>query len=435
MKITFIADNYPPERNAAAARVHERALYWARWGHQVRVITSAPNFPEGRLFPGYTNRWFSRESWEGIEVIRVKTFMAPNAGTWLRTLDFLSFMVMACWATIWTSLGCRPDVVVATSPQFFAGVAGWLASAMLRVPFVLEVSDLWPASIVAVGAMRRGLAIRLLEVAELFLYQKATRIAVQTHAFFRDLLGRGVPPRKMDVVLNGVELGQYSPRPKDAAKAAEFGIGSDEFVIGYLGTLGMAHGLDNVLAAAALLAGEPVRLLLVGPGAERVFLQEEIKRRGLRNVRLADPQPKEQMPQAWSVCDVALVHLKNAAVFSSVIPSKIFEAMAMGLPILLVAPDGEASALIQREQCGIHVPAGCPEALAGAIVSLMKDNGTRARLAIAAERAAPAYSREKQAHQMLAVLTAAVNEPIQPQAVNRLREWEIGGAGGNRTRE
>jgi colanic acid biosynthesis glycosyl transferase WcaI len=405
MKILFFADNFAPERNAQASRVCERARYWARWGHQVTVITCAPNFPEGRLFAGYANRWRQVETMDGIRVVRVKTFIARNEGRFKRMLDFVSFLPVALGCALWEE---RPDVVGATSPQFFAALAGWMASVWHRRPFLLELSDLWPASIEAVGAMKQGAVMRVLTWLELFLYARASRIAAQTPAFERDLVERGVPAAKVSVVLNGVELSMYGPRERDGALGEEWGIRADEFVVGYIGTLGMAHGLLSVLEAAEMLRGERVRFLLVGPGAEREMLMAEAARRGLENVTFIGSQPKEMMPRVWSLVDGALVHLKDSPVFATVIPSKIFEAMASGKAVLLAAPEGEASELVRRESAGVHVPAGDSRALAQAVRRWAAE--WPVEMASAALRAAPRYSRERQARAMTDLFEGMINE-------------------------
>jgi glycosyltransferase involved in cell wall biosynthesis len=171
----------------------------------------------------------------------------------------------------------------------------------------------------------------------------------------------------------------------------------------------MAHGLTNVLDAAQSLGDADIRFLLVGPGAERELLISEVARRGLRNVIIAPPQPKETMPRIWSLCDVALIHLKDSPVFAEVIPSKMFEAMAMGLPLLLVAPRGEASRIVEREQAGLVVPAADPGAFAEAVKTLARDETGRLGLAQNALQAAGRYSRERQAVDMMKVLDAVVN--------------------------
>lgn len=405
MHILFLADNFPPEKNAQASRVFERACYWVKWGHRVTVITCAPNFPEGKVYAGYRNRWYQTEEISGIRVVRVKTFIAANAGRYKRIADFLSFMGSSYVAGLVQE---RPDVVVATSPQFFAAIAGWALSTMHRRPFVFELSDLWPESIIAVGAMRPSLALRLLEHLELFLYRQAGAVVALTGSFRENLVRRGIPGEKIAVVTNGVELSRFSPRARDWELAQSLGIERHHFVAGYLGTLGMAHGLRNVLDAAEVLKNDPVRFLFVGSGAERESLVAEAERRGLGNVIFVAAQPKERMPAYWSLCDVALVHLKDTPLFRTVIPSKLFEAMGMGLPVLLAAPEGEASRIVLGENVGLHVPAADAESLAGAVRFLQASPAHVARLAAASLAAAPRWSRERQAREMLAAMAPLV---------------------------
>jgi colanic acid biosynthesis glycosyl transferase WcaI len=401
MRILFLTENFPPETNAAATRVYERAVYWARWGHEVTIVTSAPNFPQGKLFPGYRNRWHHRERIDGVTVVRVKTFIAKNEGVLLRTCDFLSFMASGYLAGLFER---RPEIVVATSPQFFTAVAGWALGATRRVPFVFELGDLWPRSILAVGAMRKGAALAAIERLELFLYRHARAVIALTQAFKDDLVGRGIDAEKIRVIRNGVDLPRYAPRPRDAALATAWGL-TGKFVVGYLGTHGMAHDLGRVLDAAERLRDKrDLRFLLVGAGAERDMLIAEAQRRGLDNVVFQPMQPKEAIAQIWSLCDVALVHLKDAPAFAEVIPSKIFEAMAMGLPILLVSPPGEASAIIAETGAGLWVPSGDPQALAAAVETLAADGALRARLAASSLAAAPRHSRERQARSVIELL-------------------------------
>ncbi len=416
MDILFFADNFAPERNAQAARVYERACYWVRWGHRVTVITCAPNFPEGKVFPGYANRWRFAESMNGIRVLRVKTYIAPNAGKYRRILDFLSFMVAGLAAGLFTR---RPDVVAATSPQFFCAVGACLVAALRRLPLVLEISDLWPDSIVAVGAMKRGYALRALEKIELWMYRRAARIVTLTHAFQQNLAGRGIDAGKIEVVMNGVELSSYAPGEREQELAAKWGIEEQHFVAGYIGTHGMAHGLENVLQAAALESDPNLRFLFVGAGAEREGLVAQAQQMGLSNVIFVPAQAKEAMPSYWSLCDVALVHLKDAALFATVIPSKIFEAMGMGLPIVLAAPRGEASELIAKTEAGIWVLPGRPRQLREALQLLHHNPDLYRRLAAGSRTAAPNYSRERQAREMLAALSAAAAPLL------KVRRWLI----------
>ena len=405
MKILFLTENFPPETNAAATRVYERAIYWQKSGHKVTIITSAPNFPQGVLFNGYQNHWWKTEDMSNIKVVRVKTYISPNKGVVLRSLDFLSFGVMGFFVGLFQT---RPDIVVATSPQFFSAVAGWAVAACRRLPFIFELGDLWPSSIAAVGAIKKGVLLNWVEKFELFLYRRSSRIAALTHAFKINLVRRGIEESKIDVVLNGVDLPRYAPRKRDEKLARKWLL-EDKFVIGYVGTHGMAHGLKNVLSVAEQLRkNERIRFLLAGAGAERDKLQQHAKTRSLSNVVFMPMQPKEAMPAVWSLCNVALVHLKDDPAFSEVIPSKIFEAMAMGLPILIAIPDGEARRVVEDNSAGIWVPPENPKAFVNAVKKLSNDGQLYDKLSANSLAAAPNYSRSIQADRMISVFKKAL---------------------------
>jgi len=403
--ILFLTDNFPPERNAPASRVYEHACYWVRWGHRVTVLTCAPNFPEGKVYAGYRNRWYQVEEVDGIRVVRVKTFIAKNEGVLLRILDYLSFMVTGFVAGL---LQRRPDVVVATSPQFFTVVAGWAVAALRRLPFVFELRDLWPASIQAVGALRASTALRWLERLELFFYRRAAKVVALTEAFKHDLVARGIPAEHVAVVLNGFDFARYTPQPRDMSLTQQLGL-EGCFVVGYIGTHGMAHALDRVLDAAALLRDTPaIRFLFVGAGAVRDALIAQAARQHLENVMFVPAQPKTRMPAYWSVCDLALVPLKDTPLFTTVIPSKIFEAMGMGRAIVLAAPEGEASQILRATGAGVVVPPECPTAMAHAIRELYHDKALVERSARQALRAAPQFSREQQARDLMQIFEQVV---------------------------
>jgi len=403
VQILFFTENFPPETNAAATRVYERALYWVKWGHKVTVITSTPNFPHGKVFEGYRNRWYQVEEVNGIRVVRVKTFISANEGVILRTLDFLSFMCSGFFAGLTQE---KPDVIAATSPQFFTAVAGWAVSRCRRVPFVFELGDLWPAFIVALGAMKPNLGLSLIEKLELYLYRQSAAVASLTEAFKENLVSRGIEESKIHVVINGVEMSTFHPTLPDHDLKREFGL-ENCFVAGYIGTHGVAQDLTRVLDSAELIRDDPsVRFLFVGAGAERSMLIAEAKRRRLDNVIFVGHQPRERMVRVWSLCDAALIYLKNIPAFETVIPSKMFEAMAMGIPILFGAPRGEAVRILEKENVGLWVSLEDPEHLVEAVLKLKQNPDLREQFARNALTAAPRYSRETQAHAMLRVLDA-----------------------------
>lgn len=409
VRILFLSDNFPPEGNAPATRLHEHATRWVRAGHEVTVITCAPNFPEGKLFPGHRNAWRQVDDVDGIRVVRVKTYITANEGFLRRTLDYMSFMLMGFVMGLFER---RPDVVVATSPQFFCAIGGWTLSVAKWRPFVFELRDLWPASIVAVGAMRKTLTIRLLEKVELFLYRRAAAIVAVTQSFREDLVARGIRRDKIHVVINGVDLERYEPRPRDAALAREFGL-EGKFVAGYMGTHGMAHALPKVLDAAECLRDrDDIAFFFAGAGAERATVEKLVAERGLRNVRLIPRQPKERMPALWSLCDLSLIPLRDTPVFATVIPSKIFESMGMGVPILMSLPEGEATGIVRRSRCGVCVPPEDPQAMADEIARLADATEEMRELRRLAFAAAPGFSRAALAEGMLSILSVVAKGRI-----------------------
>ncbi|MGE4578794.1 MAG: glycosyltransferase family 4 protein [Desulfuromonadales bacterium] len=351
MHILFLTDNFPPEVNAPASRTFEHCREWVQAGHRVTVITGAPNFPKGKVYDGYRNKLWQGEMMDGIKVIRVWTYITANEGFVKRILDYLSFMVTAFLAALFVR---RPDIVIGTSPQFFTACAAWATGKFKRVPFVFELRDLWPESIKAVGAMQDSAAIRFFEKVEMFLYRQAARIVSVTESFKRILAGRGIDPAKIEVITNGVDISRFKPMAKDAELTALYGL-EGKFVAGYIGTHGMAHALETVLDAARQLqqvGEEGFHFILLGHGARKQTLVEKAKEMDLKNVTFIDSVPKDEVPRYWSLLDVSIIHLKKTDLFTTVIPSKLFECMGMGIPTLHGVA-GESAEIVEREGAGV----------------------------------------------------------------------------------
>lgn len=400
MHILFLTDNFPPEVNAPASRTFEHCREWVRRGQRVTVITCAPNFPKGQVFAGYRNRLWQTELMDGIRVIRVWSFISANDGFVRRILDYLSFMCTATTAAIFVR---RVDVVIGTSPQFFTVCAARCVAAFKRVPWVFELRDLWPESIKAVGAMRDSVAIRLLERLEMHLYRKASRVVTVTHAFRQALIRRGIEACKIDVVTNGVDLSRFTAQPKDAALVDALGL-QGRFVVGYIGTHGMAHALETLLDAASQLqlapAGTNVLFLFLGDGARKTGLVEFARREGLKNVLFLDTVPKAEVARYWSLLDVSVIHLRKTELFTTVIPSKLFECMGMGIPILL-GLSGESADIVRREEVGEVFESENAQQLAEGVLRLRDDVPRYQHLRAQALRAAPRYDRVALARAML----------------------------------
>ncbi|WP_105199411.1 glycosyltransferase family 4 protein [Pseudoalteromonas sp. T1lg10] len=402
MHILFLTDNFPPEGNAPATRTYEHAREWVKKGHKVTVITCAPNFPEGRVFDGYKNKWISKETIDGIEAWRVKTYITANEGFLKRTLDFVSFMLSSFLFGLFSK---KVDVVIGTSPQFFTVISAWALAKLKRVPFIFELRDIWPASITAVGAMKKSKIISTLERIEMFLYRQADLIISVTHSFKEELIERGVDGNKIEVVLNGVDLSMYQPTEcKNSEFASKYNL-EGKFVAGYIGTHGLAHALDKIVEAASLLRDDDdIRIIFAGGGADRPRIEKLVSESGLTNIVMIPRQPKEKMPALWSLCDVSLVHLKDTPLFETVIPSKIFESMGMGLPIIISAPLGEATEIINSADCGIVSPPENSNELAAAIRSIKAHGVTE--YAQKSINAAKQYDRRVLANKMLGYIFA-----------------------------
>lgn len=378
MRILFFSHYFPPEGNAPASRTYENCRRWVAEGHDVTVITCAPNCPEGVVYEGYRNKLIHRETVEGIDVRRVWTYIAANEGTVRRIANYVSYMVSA---VAHSCLVRRPDVVVATSPQFFCGWAGVLFKRLRRTPFVLEIRDIWPESIVAVGAMNNRRLVSILERLEARMYKSADHIVTVGEGYKRRLVAKGVPEARLDVIMNGVSRDLFTPREPDEDLKRRLGL-AGKFVCSYTGTIGMACGLEVVLEAAELLKSRnfhDMAFLLVGDGASRRTLEARARERGLDNVVFTGRQPKEMMPDLLAISDVCFVHLRKTELFTTVMPSKIFEAAGMAKPIVN-GVQGFAAEFIDTSGAGINIEPENAERLVDALMVLRGDPERRRRL-------------------------------------------------------
>lgn len=375
MRILYISQYFPPEIGAPAARVSELARHWVGMGHQVTVLTGFPNHPGGVVPPEYRSRLrrlVCREPWEGVDVVRTWLWPLPNRKPLERILNYSSFCASAA---VTGSFLPRADAIIATSPQLLVGLAGWWLSLLKRVPLTFEVRDLWPESLSAVGIGRDGsLMHRVLAGIAGFLYRRAERIVVVTPAFKDRLISDWkVPDSKIEIVQNGVEAGVFSPAADGAAVKRELGL-VGKFVASYIGTLGMAHGIDTLLDCATLLRerSPDVVFLLAGDGAEREHILQQTRERRLDNVRFIGPQPRERIPALICASDVCLVLLRRSEVFTTVIPTKMLEFMSCARPVVL-GVTGQAQRILEEAHGGQCVPPEDAAALADAIAEL-KDN-------------------------------------------------------------
>jgi len=404
-RILFFSHYFPPEGNAPASRVHALCKRWVRKGWEVTVVTCNPNVPSGRIYDGYRNRLSHTEYVDGIRVVRVWTLITANEGVTLRSVSFLSYMFMATLRALFLA---RPDVIVATSPQFFCGWAGVLTKWLRRRPLVLEIRDIWPESIKAVQAINRHVLYSWLEWLEIRMYSAADAIVTVGTGYRNQLLVRNVPARMLHVITNGVDKDLFIPREPDPEKKKALGL-EGCFVCSYVGTIGMACGLDVVIRAGEILRSRgcsDVAFLLVGDGAVRADLEAAARARGLSNVIFLGRQPKSAIPELIALSDVCLVHLRRAQLFQTVLPSKIFEAFAMERP-LIVGVEGHAARIAERSGGGICIEPENEEQLVAAVEALKNDPERARSLASAGHSYVwQHYDRDRLADQYLTLLAS-----------------------------
>ena len=272
-----------------------------------------------------------------------------NKGFLKRTLDFISYSVSSFFAGLFV----KSDLIVATSPQFFTALSGRALSFWKRTPWVMEVRDLWPESIKTVGAMKDNAFIRHFEWQEKRCYKSAKKIVVVTDSFRKKLIERGIPSEKIAVVKNGVDRSLFIPQQKDTELISKLKI-DGKTVIGYIGTHGMAHKLDFIIQTASKLkdTNPEYHFLFIGNGAEKEKLLKLKVDLMCDNVTMLDSVPKAEVKNYISILDVCLINLRKSDLFTTVIPSKIFENAAMEVPILM-GVEGEAKEIVEHYTAGI----------------------------------------------------------------------------------
>jgi glycosyltransferase involved in cell wall biosynthesis len=408
MKIAIYTHYFTPEVSAPSTRLHDLARLWLDLGHQVQVITCFPNHPTGHLYPGYRRGLYQHEMLDGIEVHRHWTYRTSNQGVVKKSLGHLSFLPAAL--LISNSHIGRPDVVIGSSPTFPAAEAAARTAKHGHIPFVMEVRDLWPAVFTELGVTKHARVSRLLEKIELGLYRRATRIVTVTEAFRTNLLSRDVPRGKVVTVTNGADIDFWQPREPPQDLRRRLGV-SGAFVVLYIGTHGISHGLGAVLTSAIQLRDNMnIHFVFVGDGAEKRSLVEQARVSNLPNVHFIDSVNKAQVREYYALADVCLVPLKNIKLFDGFIPSKTFEIMAMGRPIV-GSVRGEIADLLHGSGGAIVVEPENPAQLSDALLRLCSNPGLRRSMGAAGRRfVVENYSRKHLAEAYVRVLEEAIQE-------------------------
>ncbi len=371
MKVLFFTHYFPPEVNAPASRTYEHACRWVQEGHEVTVITCAPNMPDGIVFGGYKNRWRQTEVIDGIRVVRVWTYIAANKGTFKRILNYLSYVPASVAASLFEP---KADALIATSPQYFAGWAGLIAAALKRMPFFIEVRDIMPEDIIASSAIKNPWILKPLFFIDKWL-NRWTRHFITVGPTYRDnLVKKGIDPKDIDIVTNGVDPDLFAPTKPDLDLKKSLGL-EDKFICSWTGTIGIKSALHVVNDAALILKNKgrnDIAFLMVGDGAIREDLERVAKQQGLDNVVFTGRQAKDMIPRYLSISDVCLAHTPKATLYTTVIASKIFEVMAMQRPIV-IGMRGVSEEIILDAGVGIGFEQENGEELAALLIKLADD--------------------------------------------------------------
>lgn len=379
--IGLLTQYYPPESGAPQARLSDLARRFAERGHDVTVLTAMPNYPTGKLFAGYSGVLRREPSADGIRVVRSAIYPSQSARLVPRLASYFSFVGSSLLAGLATLPSL--DYLVCESPPLFLGMTAEALSRVKRARLVFNVSDLWPDSAVRVGAVKPGAALRISEALERRAYERAWLVTCQTHGIVDDIRRRfpHVPTYHLP---NGVDCALFGPDRRSPTMHDELR-GARSLVAIYAGLHGLAQGLDQLLAAADRLRDLDLMFALVGDGPEKARLMTEARRLRLDNVRFFPARPRGEIPAMLASADIALVSLREG--FNDAVPSKLYEALGSGLPVVAIS-EGEAARVLADADAGSSVRPNDIEALAAAIHSLAGDVGARRRLGENGRRAA-----------------------------------------------
>ena len=393
-RLCLLTQYFPPEMGAPQARLSELGERLIDLGWEVEALTALPNYPTGRVFAGYDPSQPVVEQIGRIRTIRVPLYTAKTGFT-KRLLSYLSFAGSA--SRRGPRLCAKPDLLLVESPPLFIGYAARYLSWRWKCPFVFNVSDLWPESAIRMGIVKPGMATRMAERLERKLYRKAAGVTGQS-AEIIEAVRRVVPGVKAEVITNGVDPSRFGREFADDAARELLGREPGPIFI-FAGLLGLAQGLDQILDLAKSLGNEtPGRFVLVGEGPAREHVQDRIKRERIGRVKLVPAQPRERIPALLAGADVAMITLGMS--IPGAVPSKIYEAMASSLPVLLVA-DGEPARRTEEAACGVAVPPGDSASLRTAFIELAQNAARREQLGTAGRAAAETtYHRDQIARRL-----------------------------------
>lgn len=408
MRVCFLTTYFPPEVGAAQTRTYDLAVRLARMGHEVSVVTTFPNYPTGIVPPEWRGKLYLKTRDDGFDVYRLWSYTVPNRGFLKRIISHFSFAAIASLASPFLP---KADVIIVESHPLFNGFAGIFLSVLKRAPYVFNVSDLWPESAIQLGILKNRTLIRVAKAMELLFYRRAKQILAMTEGIRTAIIDDGIDQRKVLLFRNGVDCGFFRPVTEMGSCRERFGIPAEHFVVLYAGNLGLVAGVRIIAETASLFqleAMERVHFVVAGDGAERETLLSSAREFQLKNLTVMNPVPKERMPELVNAADCMLVPLRDLKLTRGTLPTKMFEAMSCGKPVVL-AGDGEAANLICESGAGLCVKPENAPAIHDAIVRILSDpEGVKLMGMRGREYVMQHFDRNLRAQQLHACLVAVV---------------------------
>lgn len=363
MRILIHTQYYPPEIGAPQNRLFELVRELTQLGHNVSVLTAMPNYPTGRIFSGYGGL-FRREEIDGVPIYRTYIFPTQKSNLVPRLFNYFSFVLSSFLAGLFLP---RYDIIFTESPPLFLGISGYLLSRIKHAKWIFNIADLWPSSAVELGVIHQGsIPHRISQSLEAYFYRHAWLVTGQSKTILKDITSR-YKETKTYYLSNGVQLDRYPIR-------ANISRADKDLCVMYAGLHGLAQGLDQIVSAAKLLEDRPFRFVFVGDGPCKKALIEQSTALNLRNVEFWDPVLRDEVPLTLAKADVLIVPLKIQ--LTGAVPSKLYEAMAAGKPVILIA-ESEAAEIVSESGCGIVVKLDDTQALVEAIQTLYMESDGR----------------------------------------------------------
>jgi colanic acid biosynthesis glycosyl transferase WcaI len=377
MRILMMGQHFWPEEVSGAVLATQLAESLIQRGHDVTFATSFPNYPQGVVFEGYRGKWFAREYYNNVEIIRTWSYVTPEKALKRRVINYGTFSASVFYAGL---IARRPDIVMSYSPPMPLSLTVYLLSRLRQIPWILRVEDLFPEYAEKLGIVKSKGLVRTLESFERFFYRNATHISVISEGFRQKLLERGVPSNKLSVTPVWADPDEIKPMPHHTELRREYNW-HDKFIVLYAGNIGMTSSIEEALCAAEILNDyNDIQFVIVGEGVKKADLIQLARTKGLSNISFLPYFPRERFPELLASANALLVTLNETAQSTS-LPGKTFSYLASGRPILAVAPtNSELSQLIRAANAGLCVPVGTPTELADAILALKGSPGMQTEM-------------------------------------------------------